>query len=76
VLLSLRYAMIGIGLSFMLCYKPMIDEFSDRLDFIPMDHIFPDEAIAVAMRKDSWLPGSKQEFLRSLLATGESSAGA
>ena len=71
VLLSLRYAMMGIGLSFMLCYKPMIDEFSDRLDFIPMSHIFPDETIAVAMRKDSWLPQFKLEFLQTLIEQGK-----
>ena len=75
VLLSLRYAMKGIGLSFMLCYSAMIEEFSDRLDFISMSHLFPDETIAIAMRKDSWLPQFKLEFLQNLIEKGEQMRG-
>lgn len=62
-LLSLQYAMMNFGISFMLCYRPMIEEYSDRLNFIPMEHLFPNEGIVIAMRKDTWIPGYKQKFL-------------
>lgn len=62
-LLSLQYAMMGLGLSFMLCYRPTITEYSDRLNFIPMAHLFPDEIIVIAMRKDAWVPRYKQKLL-------------
>lgn len=53
VLLNVSYAVRNIGISFALCYDPIIEQFSDRVFFIAMPDIFPDETISIVMKKRS-----------------------
>ncbi|MEG2173666.1 MAG: LysR family transcriptional regulator [Desulfovibrionaceae bacterium] len=67
VLLKFNYVMRGIGISFNLCYDAMIEQFSDRLAFIGLPDIFPDETISIALRKNSVLTSYKKHFLDFIL---------
>lgn len=62
VFVNLAYAERGIGISFMLCYDPMIARYSNRMHFLALPDIFPDETISIACRKDGLAAKYKREF--------------
>lgn len=66
VLLNINYAIRNIGISFVLCYDPIIAQFSDRALFIGMPDIFPDEMISIIIKKQA-LFSSKNLLLQFLL---------
>jgi DNA-binding transcriptional LysR family regulator len=64
--LSSLYVEMGLGISFatVVTGLPMAEK--RKLAFIPMDHYFPADYIAVVMRKDKVLAPHKQAFLEIL----------
>ena len=66
VLLNISYSIRTIGISFVLCYDPIITQFSDRVLFIGMPDIFPDETISIVMKRQS-LCSYRSLFLQFVL---------
>ncbi len=68
--INITYATKGVGIAVQLCYPHTIAHFKDRARFLPLSHIFPDENLVIAMRKESESSAQKDEFLRFLFEEG------
>ena len=72
--LSSLYVERGLGISFATLAEDVPGLSRRRLAFIPLDHYFPPDYIAVVLRKDKILAPHKQAFLDILLRTRTASA--
>ncbi len=68
--INITYATKGVGIAVQLCYPHTIAHFKDRASFLPLTHIFPDENLVIAMRKEGEANAQKDEFLRFLFEEG------
>ena len=68
--LSSLYVEMGLGISFATVVKDLPELKKRKLAFLPMDHLFKPDYIAVVMRKDKTLISYKDAFVKILF--GES----
>ncbi len=68
--INITYAARGLGIAVQLCYEYTITHFKDRANFLPLSHIFPDENLVIATRKESDVCTHKDEFIRFLFEDG------
>jgi len=64
--LSSLYAEMGLGISFATVVKDLPELKTRKLEFLPMDHLFKPDYIAVVMRKDKTLIPYKDAFVKIL----------
>ena len=64
--LSSLYAEMGLGISFATIVKDLPELKKRKLEFLPMDHLFKPDYIAVVMRKDKTLIPYKDAFVKIL----------
>jgi len=64
--LSSLYAEMGLGISFATVVKDLPELKKRKLEFLPMDHLFKPDYIAVVMRKDKTLIPYKDAFVKIL----------
>ena len=64
--LSSLYAEMGLGISFATVVKDLPELKKRKLEFLPMDHLFKPDYIAVVMRKDKTLIPYKNAFVKIL----------
>lgn len=64
--LTSTYVALGLGISFARVSEEMVGQGTGNLAFIPLDHYFPPDHIAVALRRDKILPPYKSAFLQML----------
>jgi DNA-binding transcriptional LysR family regulator len=64
--LSSLYAEMGLGISFATVVKDLPELKNRKLEFLPMDHIFKPDYIALVMRKDKTLIPYKDAFVKIL----------
>jgi DNA-binding transcriptional LysR family regulator len=60
------YVAMGLGISFARVSEELVGQGRGELAFIKLDHYFPPDYIAVALRKDKILPPYKSAFLHLL----------
>jgi DNA-binding transcriptional LysR family regulator len=65
--LSSLYVEMGIGVSFATLVKDLSKLMQRNLEFIPLDHYFKPDYIALVMRKDKTLTPLKNSFITMLL---------
>ena len=68
--LSSLYVEMGLGISFATVVRDLPVLKQRKLEFIPMDHLFEPDHIAVVTRKDKVLSSYKQRFLSMLIDRG------
>ena len=68
--LSSLYVEMGLGISFATVADPALPE-NRKLAFIPLDHYFPADYLAVVLRRDKSLAPHKQAFIDLLFGAGE-----
>ncbi len=66
--LSSRFVQKGLGVSFATIVADAHLFKGPDLDFVPLDHLFPDGNMVVAMRDKETLKGARARFLETLLA--------
>jgi DNA-binding transcriptional LysR family regulator len=64
--LSSLYAEMGLGISFATVVKDLPELKKRKLEFLPMDHLFKPDYIALVMRKDKTLIPYKDAFVKIL----------
>ena len=64
--LSSKYVEMGLGISFATVAKDLPELKERKLEFLPMDHLFKPDYIAVVMRKDKTLISYKDAFVKIL----------
>ena len=64
--LSSLYAEMGLGISFATVVKDLPELKNRKLEFLPMDHLFKPDYIALVMRKDKTLIPYKDAFVKIL----------
>lgn len=64
--LSSKYVEMGLGISFATVVKDLPELKERKLEFLPMDHLFKPDYIAVVMRKDKTLISYKDAFVKIL----------
>jgi DNA-binding transcriptional LysR family regulator len=73
--LTSRYVEMGLGISFGTIIKELPELNQRNLAFLPMEHLFKPDYIAVVMRKDKTLPSYKNALIEILFReTPESNA--
>lgn len=63
IILNADYVKSGFGISCVLSYKGFRDEYSDQIDFINLNHLFPPQEISIIMRKSIDASDGKRIFL-------------
>lgn len=64
--LSSRYVEMGLGISFATIVKDLPDLQRRALEFLPLDHLFKPDHIAVVLRKEKTLTSYKNAFIEIL----------
>jgi DNA-binding transcriptional LysR family regulator len=64
--LSSVYVEMGLGISFATIVTDLPELKKRKLEFLPMDHLFKPDYIAVVMRKDKTLTSYKKAFIKIL----------
>jgi DNA-binding transcriptional LysR family regulator len=64
--LSSVYVEMGLGISFATIVTDLPELKKRKLEFLPMDHVFKPDYIAVVMRKDKTLTSYKKAFIKIL----------
>ena len=67
---NITYAIQGVGIAVQLCYPHTIAHFKDRASFLSLSHIFPDENLIIAMRKETKLSYLEKNFINFLFEDG------
>ena len=68
-LLNLKYASFGFGVTFLMCYGDILDNFfKDELVFIDMNHIFPDDVLSIVCKANLNVNEPKIKFLEVFLS--------
>jgi DNA-binding transcriptional LysR family regulator len=63
--LSSRYVEMGLGISFATVAKDLPGVRGRALAFLPMDHIFKPDNIAIVLRKEKMLSSFKNAFIHN-----------
>lgn len=67
IILNAEYVSRGIGIACVLSYEPLRKQYADKVDFIPLDNIFPPQQISIIYKEGIKLSGIQESVLRFML---------
>jgi len=72
--LTSRYVEMGLGLGFASVVRELPELAARKLEFLPLNHYFPDDYLAVLQRRDKVLSPFQEDFVQRLLGQPEAVA--